>query len=114
MRIHSRVAVITLAIIALAGAPSLMAQAQGPAANSPSGHQISGDLVNVDATAKTITVKADDGVETVLAYNDDTTVTGARDLAGLATMTVPRVEVTYTEDAATKAKTATRIVVAPK
>jgi hypothetical protein len=112
MRIHARAAAITLSIICLAGAQSVLAQQpEQAAASSPSGHQVSGDLIKVDDTAKTITVKAADGVETVLAFNDATIVAGARDVAGLATMTATKVDVTYTEDPTTRAKMATKIVV---
>ena len=77
--------------------------------------QIQGELVNVDAAAKTITVKVADGSEMQFAYNDKTEVTGAKDgVAGLATMKDSRVTVHFNDDAGAKAKLATRIVVQPK
>ena len=97
----------------LAGAPAVLAQQAPPAAPAPaaSDHTISGDLLKVDTDAKTITVKAADGAESVIAYNDKTEVTGARGVAGLATMKDQKVTVTFTEDAKTKARTATKIAV---
>jgi hypothetical protein len=114
-----RIAAIALSVVALAGAPALLAQQppqqpERPAAAQPSGPSLTGDLIKVDSTAKTITVKAADGAETVFAYNDATTVTGAKDVAGLATMTNQRVTVNFNENAQTKAKTATKITVQPK
>jgi hypothetical protein len=44
-------------------------------------------------------------------YNDSTEISGTQGAAGLATMTEGRVTVHFTEDAETKAKTATRIIV---
>src|SRR5262245_34270832 len=119
MRIHARAAALTLSLICLASAPMLLAQqvppapAPAPAANA-SDHTLTGDLTKVDATAKTITVKAADGKETTFAYTETTTVTGARDVAGLATMKDQKVTVTFTEDAASKSKTATKIAVQPR
>ena len=71
----------------------------------------SGELVKVDADAKTLTVKGADGQETVFAYNDRTDVGGgARDgVAGLATKAGQRVTVHFTSDMGTK--TATKIEV---
>jgi hypothetical protein len=76
---------------------------------------IEGDLVSVDAEKKTITVKPATGAELVIAYTDTTEISGAeKDAAGLATMKDAKVTVHFTENAQTKAKTATRIVVEPK
>lgn len=69
----------------------------------------------VDTDAKTIKVKPATGAELVIAYTDTTEISGAqKDAAGLATMEDAKVTVHFTEDAQTKAKTATRIVVQPK
>ena len=76
---------------------------------------VEGDLVSVDAKAKTITVQPASGAELVVAYTDTTEISGAqKDAAGLATMKNARVTVHFTEDAKTKAKTATRIIVETK
>ena len=76
---------------------------------------VQGELVKVDADAKQITVKTGDDAEVQFLYTDKTEVSGAKDgAAGLATMTAGRVTVHFTEDAQTKAKTATRIVIQPK
>ena len=70
-----------------------------------------GELVKVDADAKSITIKGSDGIETVFAYNDATEVAGGRDgVAGLATKAGSKVTVHFTSAAG--AKTATKIEVA--
>jgi hypothetical protein len=93
--------------------PTPQAQAQPPAAQQRS--PVEGDLVSVDAKAKTVTVQPASGAEQVIAYTDKTEISGAqKDAAGLATMKDARVTVHFTEDAKTKAKTATRIIVQPK
>ena len=76
---------------------------------------VEGDLVSVDAKAKTITIQPATGAEQVIAYTDTTEISGGqKDAAGLATMKDARVTVHFTEDAKTKTKTATRIIVEPK
>ncbi len=90
--------------------PTPQAQAQAQL-RSP----VEGDLVSVDAKAKTITIQPATGAEQVIAYTDTTEISGAqKDAAGLATMKNARVTVHFTEDAQTKAKTATRIIVQPR
>jgi hypothetical protein len=70
-----------------------------------------GELVKVDADAKTITIKGADGVETEFAYTATTEVPGARDgVAGLATKSGSKVTVHFTSDMGKK--TATKIEVA--
>jgi hypothetical protein len=95
-------------------APTPQPQAQPPASQqlkSP----VEGVLVSVDAEAKEITIKPASGPELELVYTDTTEISGAqKDAAGLATMKDARVTVHFTEDAKTKAKTATRIIVQPK
>jgi hypothetical protein len=60
--------------------------------------QIKGELVSVNATAKTITVAGADGKDMVFAYNEATVVSGAKEgVAGLATMTRSQVTVHFTE-----------------
>jgi hypothetical protein len=109
---------IALAVLALSGAPLLAQQPPPPQPERPAASQaamsLTGDLIKVDSTAKTLTVKAADGAETVFAYNDSTTVTGAKDVAGLATMTNQKVTINYTEAGPAKTKTATKIAVQPK
>jgi Cu/Ag efflux protein CusF len=86
-------------------------QAPTPQLRSP----IEGDLVSVDPEAKKITVKPTSGANLVFMYTDTTVISGdQKDAAGLATLKEGRVTVHFTEDAKTKAKTATRIVVQPK
>jgi hypothetical protein len=76
---------------------------------------VEGDLVSVDADAKKITIKPATGAELVFAYTDKTEISGAeKDAAGLATMKDAKVTVHFTEDAQTKTKTATRVIVQAK
>jgi hypothetical protein len=76
---------------------------------------ISGELVDVDTVGKMITVKPQDGAEVKFGYNDATEVSGAKDgAAGLATLKEGRVTVHFKEDAQTKTKLATRIIVEPR
>ena len=85
-----------------------------PAAQAKSA-QIQGELANVDAAAKTITVKVADGSEMQFSYNEKTEVTGAKDgAAGLATAKDSRVTVHFNDEAGAKVKQATRIIVQPK
>jgi hypothetical protein len=58
---------------------------------------IDGELVEVDATEKTLKVKSADGKEEKLRYNDTTKVTGADSgIAGLANAEGTRVTVRFT------------------
>ena len=69
-----------------------------------------GELVKVDADAKTITIKGADGVETEFAYTATTDVKGGSDgVAGLATKSGSKVTVHFTSDMGKK--TATKIEV---
>jgi hypothetical protein len=109
-----RIAALVLSVLALASAPLFAQQPPQPQerpAQAQAPLSFSGDLIKVDSTAKTLTVKGADAAETVFAYTDATTVTGAKDVAGLATMTNQKVTINYTENASTKAKTATKITV---
>ncbi len=94
--------------------PSGPPPAQQPPARAAQPAPIRGELVAVDTDAKSITVKPSEGPELKFSYDDKTNVTGAKDAAGLATMKDSRVTVHFTEDAKTKAKLATRIIVEPR
>jgi hypothetical protein len=119
-------AAITLVLAAPVSAqtpppPTPQAQTPPPAPRdqAPAAQQlrspVEGDLVFVDATAKKLTLKPATGDELVIAYTDATEISGAqKDAAGLASMKDARVTVHFTEDAKTKARTATRIIVQPK
>jgi Cu/Ag efflux protein CusF len=88
-------------------------QAPAPSAAEPRADKAmtaKGELVKVDADAKTITIKGADGVETEFAYSAATEVPGARDgVAGLATKSGSKVTVHFTNDMGKK--TATKIEV---
>lgn len=112
---------VVLAVPASAQTPSPapQPQAQAPAAPAqaaqPLRSPVEGELVSVDATAKKVTIKPLTGADLSFTYNDKTEITGAqKDAAGLATMKEGRVTVHFTEDAQTKVRTASRIIVEPK
>jgi hypothetical protein len=99
--------------------PTPQPQAQAPAAPAqaaqPLRSPVEGELVSVDTAAKKITIKPLTGADLSFTYNDKTEISGAqKDAAGLATMKEGRVTVHFTEDAQTKARTASRIIVEPK
>jgi hypothetical protein len=93
-------------------------QAQPPAATGqaqPLRSPVEGELVSVDTVGMKITIKPLTGADLTFTYNDKTEISGAqKDAAGLATMKEGRVTVHFSEDAQTKARTATRIIVEPK
>ena len=104
-----------MAVFALAvGASTLAGQERAPAQPPQAQAQtLQGDLISVDTDTMTVTVKPATGAEVKFAYNDKTEISGAKGAAGLATMKDTRVTVHFNEDAKTKAKLATRIVVEP-
>ena len=105
---------------AQAPSPSQAPAAQTPAAPASQASQtvkspVEGELVSVDTTAKKITIKPMTGANLVFTYDDKTDISGAqKDAAGLATQKDARVTVHFTEDAQTKARTATRVIVEAK
>ena len=112
---------VVLAVPVSAQAPSPAPQAQAPApapagqAAQPLRSPVEGDLVSVDTATKKITIKPLTGADLSFTYNDKTEISGAqKDAAGLATMKEGRVTVHFSEDAQTKARTATRVIVEPK
>ena len=123
LAVASAMAVVLAApVSAQTPSPSPQPQAQTPApapapaqAAQPLRSPVEGDLVSVDTVGKKITLKPLTGADLVFTYNDKTEISGAqKDAAGLATMKEGRVTVHFTEDAQTKAKTATRVIVEPK
>ena len=108
------------AVVLVPASPAVSsAQAPPPAAGQAQAQQmgspVEGDLVSVDPDAKIIKVKNATGAELQFTYSEKTEVSGAqKDAAGLATLREGRVTVHFTEDAKTKVKTATRIIVQPK
>jgi hypothetical protein len=116
----SHIATALALTLALGAAPAFAGQnppppEQQPPARAAQASMVRGDLVSVDATAKSLTVKTADDTEVKFLYNDKTEISGAKDgAAGLATMTEGRVTVHFTEDAQAKTKLATRIIVEPK
>lgn len=58
---------------------------------------LKGELVKVDTTTKMLTIKTTDGKTEMVAYNDDTKVTGAETgIAGLANQSNSKVTVKFT------------------
>ncbi len=109
--------VASAALVAATAAP-VFAQTPPPQREAPAQQRdpapVSGDLVSVDSAAKMITVKPASGPEVKFAYTEATEIQGAKDAAGLATLKEGKVTVHFKEDAQTKAKVATRIIVQPK
>jgi hypothetical protein len=122
VRITQRAAIVFagLAVLALLAGVAPSFASQEPPTRPPSQEQakqpqpIQGDLVRVDADMKALTVKVADGTEVQFKYDDTTEISGAKGTAGLATMKEGRVTVHFKEDAKTKAKLATRIIVEPR
>jgi Cu/Ag efflux protein CusF len=79
-----------------------------PAAGAAQAASATGELVKVDATAKTLTVKAD-GRDQEFTFTDSTKISGAQGPAGLATMEGSQVTVMYGKD-----RVASEIRVSPK
>jgi hypothetical protein len=100
-------------VLALSAAPAMAGQDQQPPQAPPQAQTLQGDLISVDTDKMIVTVKPATGAEVQFQYNSKTEISGAKEAAGLATMKDRRVTVHFTEDAKTKAKLATRIVVEP-
>lgn len=98
------------AVVAFVGLPltASAGQAAPPADQAAQATSASGELVKVDATAKSITVKAA-GKDELFTFNDSTKITGAQGTAGLATMEGSQVTVMYGKD-----RVASEIRVTPK
>lgn len=100
------------ALVAFVGVPLAASAGQAaPPAAAAQAASASGELVSVDATAKTLTIKAD-GRDQQFSFNDATKITGAQGAAGLATMEGSQVTVMYTTK--DRVQTATEIRVSAK
>jgi hypothetical protein len=87
-------------------APQLRTEQPAPKADT----SLKGELVKVDTTAKMLTIKTTEGKTEMVAYNDDTKVTGAQTgIAGLANQTNTKVTVKFSGPDI--ARVATEIVV---
>ena len=92
-------AVVVVAFVGLPLAASA-GQAAPPEAQAGAAQQAasaSGELVKVDATAKTLTIKAG-GKDEQFSFTETTKITGAQGAAGLATMEGSQVTVMYSKD----------------
>ena len=75
--------------------------------------KLEGELLSVDDATKMLTIRAKDGSEVKVAYNDQTQIKGATDqAAGLATAAGSKVKVEFTGEG--EARTATKITVEAK
>jgi YD repeat-containing protein len=89
MRTTRRALFVLAAVVLLVGVMPALAQ-------EPSIAQ--GQLVRVDANAKTIAIRTPQGTQMQFSYTDDTKVTGADEsVAGLATMAGADLTVHYTK-----------------
>lgn len=76
------------------------------AAQKPAAQIARGELTNVDAQAKMLTIKPAEGAEQKFQYNDATKVTGDRaGVAGLATLSGKQVTVHFTSQGANRVAT---------
>jgi hypothetical protein len=103
------------AILLIALAIPILAQDGGGGARpqQPAATVASGELVKVDTSAKTITIKTESDPEMLFSYTDATKVTGAdKGVAGLATMTGSSLTIRYTKKG--QDNVATEIQVQPK
>ena len=108
--------VIMILALLVGTASALVAQegGQAPSGQAPAGQaqqasSAEGELVKVDVNAKMITVKPATGADLQFTFNEQTKITGARDAAGLATMSGSRVKVSYGAN-----RVATEIAVQPR
>lgn len=96
----TRFAFVVLTALALVAgaAPMVSAQEQAAAQQTAEAQaqQAKGELVKVDAEAKTLSVKTADGAEVMFSYTDSTEITGAAGAQGLATSAGSKVTVHYT------------------
>ncbi len=116
-----RWSVVACAIALVVGTvPTLASQRDSAVQVDQKATQMKGELVQVDAKAKTLTIK--DGTANVeFRYTDETAVTGAdKDVAGLATMSGAQVTVHYKveqpgpQEESQPVRTATKIEVHPR
>ena len=91
---RSNLVVIVLAIVAVASWQATLAQEDLV-------HIVSGIVKHVDKDAKTLVVKADDGVEHTVKWTDKTTWEGIKD-SGRGIKEGSKVSVKYTEKAGEK------------
>ena len=101
-----RVVVAVVAAVSMSWvAPTFAQQDPAPrpeqAAPAQKAEVAMGELVRVDTTAKTISVRPEKGDPLMFTYNDATKVTGAGDVAGLATMAGTHVTVHFAKQGQT-------------
>ena len=93
-----RLSLVAGTCLALALALTVLARPSPCQSDNPSLKTIAGTLAKVDATAKTFTIKTEEGEEVELHYTDDTRVEGAEGgVQGLASKDGARLAVQFTE-----------------
>ena len=99
MPLVKRALIALAAVLLIAGAIPIFAQDSGGArAQQPAASVASGELVKVDASAKTIVIKTESDPQMQFSFTDATKVTGAdKGVAGLATMTGSSLTNRYTK-----------------
>jgi hypothetical protein len=98
MTIRPALIALTAFAFAAGAAPAVTAQEQAGAQQQAQAQaqQAKGELVKVDADAKTLSVKASDGAELTFSYDENTEIKGASGAQGLATAAGSKVTVHYT------------------
>ncbi len=104
--------ILALALAFTALVPATPANAMSPAltAQSSSTTVVSGELLKVDTTSQTFTVKQSNGQDIEFQYNSDTKVEGSDSgVQGLASETGTRVTVHYKEESGQRMATMIQI-----
>jgi hypothetical protein len=99
--VMKHVVVAVIAVVSMSWVAPTFAQQSPAPAPAPKAEVAMGELVRVDTTAKTISVRPEKGDALVFTYNDATKVSGAGDVAGLATMSGSQVTVHYAKQGQT-------------
>jgi Cu/Ag efflux protein CusF len=103
---------LALATLTFGAVPALAQQPDSRGAQQQDARVAQGQLVKVDASAKTIAIKTSAG-QMMFRYTDKTTVTGAEgEVAGLATKAGAEVSIKYVQE--NKENVATEIQVQTK
>jgi len=102
---HTGQLIAVTIVLALSAVPAMAQQQPSDGAQRQAGQQqqpsaparASGELVRVDTTAKTLSIRTTAGTDMLFTYSDATKVTGGdQSVAGLATKSGAKVTVTFT------------------
>lgn len=103
--------IAAVVVVAFVGLPLAASAGQAAPPAAAAAQAASGELVKVEPTARTLTIKAD-GRDQQFSFTEATKITGAQGPSGLATMEGSQVTVMYTTK--DTVRTATEIRVSPK